>query len=60
MRLTIEAKAGALALQYKDTRQSLASVRPFIGPPYYPSEFEQREFDVQLEQRGARALVHMS
>ncbi len=60
LRVTIEARNGSISLQHKDGRVNLLSAQPYMGPPYFPSDFDRNHFSLQLEQREGRAVVHMS
>ncbi len=59
VRVTVEAKQAALRITHKALRSRVLSLSPRLGPPFYPSEFTDKEFAVAVEQRGARTVVHL-
>lgn len=60
LRVTVDADGGAIKVEEKAARRTMVSVLPRIGPPYYPGEFDKVTFDLELEQRGPRAVVRMT
>jgi len=60
LRVTAEAKGGAIKVEHKATRLTMAKLRCTVGPPYSPSEFEGVDFCLSLEQRSGRAIVHLA
>ena len=60
LRALITAKGGAVRLQTKNPEHDLVEQRATIGPPFWPSEFAYREFELQVDARDGRASVHMA
>jgi len=60
LRVTVAAKRGEVTLTDKQTRNKLASFGPAMGPPFYHSEAQRREFSIALEQTAGRAIVRLS
>ncbi len=60
LRLTISARNGILRMQHKDGETGILNAQPYVGPPYFPSDFDRNHFDLRLEQRDGRAVVRMS
>jgi RimJ/RimL family protein N-acetyltransferase len=60
LRVTVEARGGTISVEEKASRLRLASTFQGLGRPYWPSDFRKVDFDLSLEMRGGRAVVHMS
>lgn len=60
LRVTIEASGGSIRAEEKGSRRTMINIGPRIGPPYYPTEFDRVDFELDLQQRGPRAVVTMS
>ena len=60
VRVTVEARNGAIGLHHKEGEESLLDVQPFIGPPYFPGDFDENHFDLHLEHRDGQPVVRMS
>ncbi len=59
-RVLVQAKKGDCKFEDKVTGVTLAKLAPVMGPPYWPSDFQTRAFDLQVSERGGRAVVTMS
>jgi hypothetical protein len=59
VRITAQAKAGEVKFEDKASGVTLGSLRPEVGPPYHPTDFRGREFDLQVSGRAGRAVVNM-
>ena len=60
VRVSVEARNGVVGLEHKDAELQLLDMRPFVGPPYFPGDFEENHFDLTLEQRDGLPIVRMS
>ena len=60
LRVTIERSGGAIKVEHRDTRFTIATLNPRLGPPYHPSEFEKKDFELAIEERAGRAIVHLT
>lgn len=60
LRISVAAKRGEITLTDKATRSKLVSFGPAMGPPFYYSEAQRREFTVALEQANGRVLVSLT
>ncbi len=60
LRATLTARGGRLRLQTKNPEADLVEQSAVLGPPFWPSEFAHREFDVQVDVREGRASVHLA
>ncbi len=60
LRAVVTARGGRLQLQAKNPATDLVEQSAVIGPPFWPSEFAHRQFDVQVDVREGRASVHMA
>ena len=60
LRIAVSAKGAKVTVTHRGTRRALAELRPNVGPPYWPGEFDGKEFDLSLETRGGRAVVRLS
>lgn len=60
LRAVVSAKGGTYLLQTKNPTQDLVEQRANLGPPFFPSEFFYRNFDVQVDAREGTASVHLA
>lgn len=60
LRAQITAKGGTVRVQTKNPTQDLVEQRANLGPPFWPSEYATRDFDVQVDAREGRASVHLA
>jgi len=58
--VTVEAREGTISVEEKASHLRLASVRPTLGRSYWPSAFRKVDYDLSLEMRDGRAVVHMA
>jgi len=58
--VTVEAREGTISVEDKARHLRLVSVRPALGRPYWPSDFRKVDYDLSLEMRDGRAVVHMA
>jgi len=59
-RLTVEAKGATARVTHKGLDTRMLSLKPRLGPPFYPYEFVDQEFALAVEQRGPRSVLHLS
>ena len=59
-RLVIHHRGGKMALQSTHTNSSLGSFDESIGPPFWPSEFEETEFSISVERSGTSITADMT
>jgi GNAT superfamily N-acetyltransferase len=60
LRVSMEAREGTVNVEGKANHLRIASTRPALGRPYRPSDLRKVDFDLSLEMRGSRAVVHMT
>lgn len=59
-RMTIQARNGIIRVHHKTSDLELFRAQPYMGPPYYPSDFDKSHFRLSLEQQDGRAVVRMA
>lgn len=60
LRVSLAAKEAQLKVEHKAGRFALLSCQPNVGPPYRPSPFQDKEFSLDVEQRGPWAVARLS
>ncbi|MHB1413611.1 MAG: hypothetical protein ACYC1C_00005, partial [Chloroflexota bacterium] len=60
LRATVTAKGGTVRIQTKNPASDLVEQRAAIGPPYSPTEFAHRVFEVAVDVREGVASVHLA
>ena len=60
VRVSVAAKEGNIKLTHKDSRLMLVQASAGIGPPYYPSEFSNKGFELTVGERQGRATIHLA
>jgi len=57
MRLVIKPKAGEMTLEAVQTGSILASSREAVGPPYWPSELDEKDYTIALQKNDGRVTA---
>ena len=53
LRVLLKVHGGEVGLYTPESHTHLGSYRERLGPPFYPSEFDQREFDIEVRRAGS-------
>jgi len=57
LRYEVSARLGQLTVTHKGSESTPLKVRPSLGPPYYPGDFDRRHFQLRLEASDGRVTV---
>ena len=57
LRVLLKAHGGEVGLYTSESHTRLGSYRERLGPPFYPSEFDQREFDIDVRRTGSGVMA---
>ena len=60
VRMNVSAKGGAVKVEHKARRGNILSLLSNLGPPFFPFEFGQKTFAVDVAERGGRVVVTLS
>ena len=60
LRVVVAAKEAKVTVTHKTTQRKIAEMRPTLGPPYWPSEFQGKEFEVSVKEGAGRVRVHLT
>ncbi|MBN1402703.1 MAG: GNAT family N-acetyltransferase, partial [Anaerolineae bacterium] len=59
LRVTVQSEDGVIKVEHKDSRLTVATLQPYLGPPYYFAGSDKVAYDLKVEQRAARVWVQM-
>ncbi len=58
--LAVAAKEAKLTVEDKVSQETLLSLRPRLGPPFWPHAFEEKTFSLVVRQEGVRVVAQLS
>ena len=59
LRVKVEAQEGTISFHHRSSNLKLGAVKPRLGPPYRPSVFGKKEFELSLQERAGRAIIDL-